>query len=127
VTLQLTLLPGRYAVLRLPADAAVPAWCEGAFTSVTRTRDELSIVAPEAGIPDDGDLLAERGFRVLKVEGPLPFEAVGILASLAAPLAEAKISILAIGTFDTDYVLVREADLPGALAALAAAGFDVPR
>ena len=126
--LRLSVLADRYSVLRLGPNAAVPEWCEGPFTSVTRTADELSIVVPELRIPGRAqEARAETGFRVLRVEGTLPFDAVGILASLAAPLAEAGISILAIGTFDTDYVLVRESDLSRALAALAAAGFGVPR
>jgi len=121
--LNLTVLHGRFAVARLDPDAPLPRWADGELTSITRTKDELSVVAPEARVPDG--VRAERGFRVFRVEGPLPFEAVGILASIAAPLAEARISILAIGTFDTDYVLVREADLARAREALRARGIAI--
>ena len=51
----------------------------------------------------------------------------GVLAPLAAALAEAKVSMLPIGTFDTDYILVREADLERAIAALKAIGCIVSR
>jgi uncharacterized protein len=121
--LTLTLLPDLYAVARLDPDAPVPGWVTGPFTSVTRTGLELSIVAPHACVP--GEVRVERGFRVLRFEGPFAFDAVGVLASVAGPLAEAGVSILAIGTFDTDYVLVKEADVPRVRAALEARGIAV--
>ena len=61
------------------------------------------------------DTQVEEGFRALVVPGPIPFEQTGVLASLATPLAAAGISIFAISTYDTDYVLVRAADLERAL------------
>ena len=72
--------------------------------SITRTPDELSIVCPEEAVPPD-DVTSEDGWRALKVPGPIPFETTGVLAGIAAPLAAAGISIFAISTFDTDYVL----------------------
>ena len=121
--LTLTLLPDLYAVARLDPDAPVPGWVTGPFTSVTRTGLELSVVAPHACVPEE--VRVERGFRVLRFEGPFAFDAVGVLASVAGPLAEAGVSILAIGTFDTDYVLVKEADIPRVRAALEARGIAV--
>ena len=50
----------------------------------------------------------------------MPFSVVGVLASLAAPLAEAGISVFAVSTFDTDYLLVKEADFEKAVAVLTA-------
>lgn len=121
-SLTLDVLPEPFAVVRLAADAAVPEWARGggALVSVTRTAGELSIVCPEAAVPPD--LPAQRGFRGLRVRGPLDFAAVGVLASLAAPLAAAGVSLFALSTYDTDYLLVRAADLERALAALAGAG-----
>jgi hypothetical protein len=114
-------LDGRLSVCRLPASDRVPSWAlelhEG-FVSITRTPDELSIVCPEEAVPPDTTV--EEGFRALVVPGPIPFSETGVLASLAAPLAAAGISIFALSTYDTDYVLVREADLEAALAALGA-------
>ena len=121
-SLTLDVLPERFAVVRLAADAAVPEWAQGAgaLVSVTRTADELSIVCPEAAVPTD--LPAQRGFRGLRVRGPLDFSVVGVLASLAGPLAAAGVSLFALSTYDTDYLLVRAADLERAVAALAGAG-----
>ncbi len=115
---------GDLAVCRLPKEAAVPELPAGAaFASVTRTARELSVVVPEPAAPPGATV--ERGFRAMTVEGPLPFDAVGVLASVATPLADAGISLLAIGTFDTDWVLVRGDDLARAVDALRAAGHTV--
>jgi len=112
-------LEGRLSVCRLHASERVPSWAlelhEG-FVSITRTPDELSIVCPEEAVPPDTTV--EDGFRALVVPGPLDFAATGVLAAITAPLAAAEISIFAISTYDTDYVLVRETDLEAALAAL---------
>jgi enamine deaminase RidA (YjgF/YER057c/UK114 family) len=115
-------LDGLLAVCRLPATGRVPSWAlelHDGFVSITRTPDELSIVCPEEAVPPDTQ--AEWGFRALVVPGPIPFSATGVMASLAVPLAAAGISMLAIATYDTDYVLVRDTDLEHALAALGAA------
>jgi hypothetical protein len=71
------------------------------------------------------DVQAQRGYRGLVVRGPLDFNLVGILASLAGPLAAASISIFAVSTFDTDYLFVREGDLDRAVAALHNSGHTV--
>lgn len=62
---------------------------------------------------------------MLAVRGPLDFNIIGVLACLAVPLAAAGISIFAISTFDTDYVLVRHDDLDRAVRALREAGHRV--
>ena len=123
-----SVVPGTYAVCRLPASAAVPPWASasapGGFTSVTRTADELSIVCEEARVPAKRpeSFRGEGAFVLLKIHGPFPLDVVGILASIAKPLADAGISILAIGTFDTDYVLVKRAQAARAVVALTQSG-----
>jgi hypothetical protein len=120
--LTLTVTSASLAICRLEPAEPVPAWTGAAraFLSISRTPTELSIVADEAAVPADVD--AARGYRALRVEGPLPLELVGVVASLAVPLAEARIPIFPIATYDTDYVLVHERDLARALDALALAG-----
>lgn len=116
--LTLTWLPGAYAACRLAPDASIPSWAERAdgFTSITRTDEELSIVADEAVVP--GDVAAERNWVGLRVVGPLDFSLIGILATLTNALAERRISVFAISTYDTDYLLVKRADARRADAAL---------
>ena len=124
MSLTLLLLEGRLAVCRLAPGDEVPAWAsDGAFTSVTRTRDELSVVCAEGAVPEG--IRSEGGWRVFRMEGPLDFGMTGILASVAVPLAGAGVSIFAVSTFDTDYVLVKEGEVPRAIAALRVAGHRV--
>lgn len=125
--LPLELVPDTLAICRLDAGAPLPRWAEGpsAFLTVSRTAEELSITAVQRLVPPDAR--CERGYRALRVRGPLPLDLVGILASIAEPLAEAGLSIFAISTYDTDYVLVKSADLPAALEALERAGHRVTR
>ncbi|MEK6985177.1 MAG: ACT domain-containing protein [Candidatus Thermoplasmatota archaeon] len=123
----LTLLPGRYAVCRLRPDAPVPLWAlkvNSQMSSVTRTPDELSVVCPEAAVPPFVNL-AEKGWRAFKLEGPVPFTTTGVIAGLTVPLAAAGVGVFVLSTFDTDYLLVKEANLEKAQAALQAAGFTV--
>jgi hypothetical protein len=85
--------------------------------------DELSVVCQEELVP--ANIRAENGWRGLKVEGPLDFALTGILAGLASALAQAGVSLFAISTFDTDYILVKEKDLAKAIRALEQAGHRV--
>jgi len=128
--LQYRVLKEQFAVCRMAAVAAAPAWpAGGELYCATRTRDELSFVCPEhfverAQFHQSGEIKVERGWLALKLEGPFPFSMTGVLASFLQPLAEARVSIFAISTFDTDYVLVKEKSLPQALAALRSAGHE---
>jgi uncharacterized protein len=120
----LTVLGERLSICRLNAGEEIPAWATGGpFFSVTRTRDELSVVCPEDVVPES--ISRARGWRALKLEGPFDLSIVGILASVASPLAEAGASIFAVSTFDTDYVLVREEQLDLAVDTLRASGHRV--
>ncbi|MGB9592214.1 MAG: ACT domain-containing protein, partial [Candidatus Kryptoniota bacterium] len=95
----------------------------GDFFSITHTPDEISIVASQNLIPEGA--LCEKGWRCLKVDGPLDFSLTGVLSSLANPLAQAGISIFALSTYETDYILVRQSDLEKALQTLRQEGFEV--
>jgi hypothetical protein len=123
--LTLTLLPDRFAICRFPAEDPVPAWTANAraFLTISRTPTELSIVADEDAVPDG--IHAERGYRLLRVEGPLPLDLVGVFVALGGPLAQAGVPIFPIATYDTDYVFVRDEALTTAVDALSAAGHAV--
>ncbi len=122
--LTLQLIPGEFAVCRLPATAPVPAWAGSpVFSSVTRTADELSILCPAAQVP--AGVKHEVGWRLLKLQGPFAFTETGILAAVLAPLAAAKIGILATATFDTDYLFVKDSQLDKARHTLEAVGHTV--
>ncbi|MDX1657490.1 MAG: ACT domain-containing protein [Nitriliruptorales bacterium] len=123
--MELDVIAGTWAVCRLAADAPLPRWVEldAGFVSVTRTATELSIVTADEAVPDG--VAAERGWRALAVRGPLDFSLTGVLASLAAPLADAGIPIFAISTYDTDWLLVPGARLDAAVPVLESAGHTV--
>lgn len=118
-------LPETYCVCRLASEAPIPDWATGALLSITRTPDELSIVCEQSNVPED--IQAERDWRALRIKGTLDFSLTGVLARVAAPLAEADISIFAVSTFDTDYVLVKAGRIDEAIGALEAAGHEVER
>lgn len=141
----LGLLPGAFSVVRLPAATPLPSWVldglrgpavhakgdDGVanvdFLSVSRTQDELSVVAATAHVPEscrgDATVKTEDGWRCIKVDGPLDFSLVGILSGIATPLAAAGVSIFAVSTYDTDYVMVKASAVEVARETLAGAGF----
>ena len=122
--LSLTLLPDAFAICRLEADAQLPAWAIATpWWSITRTRDELSVVCAEAYVPDG--VVASRGWKMLRFAGPLPLDQTGILASVTTPLAAARVSVFALATYDTDYVLIPAAQSAAAIDALERAGHSV--
>ena len=120
---KLTLLKEKFTLHRLEATAPIPdAVLDSPFFSVTRTPDELSIVALE-------DLVLsgtrkEPGWSSIKVLGPLDFGLTGILAGISTVLAEEGISIFAVSTFDTDYILVKKDSVPQAVKTLEKAGYQ---
>ncbi|WP_261663738.1 ACT domain-containing protein [Deinococcus sp. Marseille-Q6407] len=126
MALTLTLLGGDYAVCRLDPAAPLPTWAtQGAFWTVSRTAEELSVLCAAEQVP--AGVRAQAGWAALKLEGPFAFELTGILASVLEPLRDAGIGIFAVSTFDTDYVLVAGQQLAAAITALEAAGHQVQR
>jgi len=119
-TRTLRVMEDLYEVCRLEAGAEIPEWATGAFCSVTRTEAELSIVCPQGR--SSPATRREGGFALLRVEGPLRFDEVGVVSSLAEPLASAGISIFVLSTFDTDYLLVKRENLAAAIDSLRSAG-----
>ncbi len=124
-SLPLSALATPLALCRLSPSDEIPEWTAHArtFLTISRTPTELSIVADEAAVP--GNVDAQRGFRALRVEGPLPLDLIGIFAALASPLAAANVPIFPIATYDTDYVLIAESHFERAVAVLEAAGHRV--
>ena len=151
--MRLELLEGTYAVARLGADEKVPEGIldagggrvgteEGRLVAVTRTGEELSIVAPltlltaeDRERPKSTQYRVDFGrspqvgeaLRALRVAGTLDHDLTGVLVALAAPLAEAAVPIFALSTFDTDYVLVPGDRLTDALTALETSGHEILR
>jgi hypothetical protein len=119
--LKFRVLSEKLAVCRLDPGEPVPAWgLAGGFFSAVQSGSELSIVCEERRVPEG--IHAEKGWVALGLEGPFPFSMTGVLAAFLEPLAQAKVPIFAISTFDTDYVLVKQEDTQRAVTVLTAAG-----
>lgn len=113
--LTLSVLKETFAICKFDSQSNIPNWLlntNSKFVSITKTEEELSILCDQAIIPEQVEAISiAKDWRALKVEGPLDFSLTGILSALLQPLAEQKISIFAISTYDTDYILVKEKDL----------------
>lgn len=103
--LTLSVLPNSLAICQLTPETQIPSWIfKSSFFSVSKTADELSVVCDQSLVPPD--VKKVDNWRAFKVEGPLDFSLTGIISSLTKPLAENKIPIFVISTYDTDYLLV---------------------
>lgn len=113
-TLKLIVLPNTYGIYRLPPNHPIPdaVLLEG-NVSITRSEKELTIVCVEKELEDvDGK---ETGWKSIKIDLAFDFDAIGVIAAIATPLAELGISIYVVSTFDTDYILVKEVRLTEAV------------
>jgi uncharacterized protein len=123
IKLKFRLLVGAYAIVRFVPDASVPLWAtQGEFTSISHTRDELSIVCLAENVPKE--LNSPLRWICLKLEGPFPFSQTGVLLSFIEPLSSNDIPVFAISTYDTDYVLIPEEFTDSALERLQNAGHE---
>jgi len=120
----LKLLEQDFSIHSLDVDQAIP---QAVFSSeiffISKTLEELSIVCPTTITIDS--FAVETQWRALEVIGPLGFSLTGIMANISGVLADAKVSIFAISTYDTDYVLVKEQQIQEAINALKKDGYTV--
>jgi len=124
--LTLKVLDGEFTIHRLKPDCEISHQVFGSeFYSIARTSDELSIVCRSEFIFQSEK--SEPGWSCLKVIGPLDFSLTGILAGIADALEKAKISIFAISTYDTDYILIRSENVRAAIDALSTAGYIIEK
>jgi hypothetical protein len=124
--LLLTLFPELYAIARFsPHEKITLDYARNSFYSLTKTNDEISIVCEQSDVP--AGVRAERDRRLLRIDSVITFELTGVLCSLAAPLANANISIFAVSSFDTDYILIADHDIEPAIVVLESAGHKIHR
>lgn len=105
--------PQDLAIVRLDPDTT-PDWDfrVGPFATIAWTDTETSVVTLAAAVPPG--LRTEGPFRAVEVAGPLEFGMYGVMAQILAPLVDARISVLAMSTFDTDWILVQSHELEAA-------------
>ena len=122
--LTMKLLKEYLAVCRLERNDMIPDFAtKGEFFSITKTEDELSIVCSSEVVPEG--VKCEKDWRALKIEGPLDFSLIGILSSISSVLAKNKISIFAISTYDTDYILVKKDFISKAISILEEENYEI--
>jgi len=123
--LKLVILKDKYAIHRFDADTNIPEWIDNSdFYSLTKTADELSIVAKQSDSIAESPVI-NKDWKILKIQGPLDFSLVGIIAEISRILKEINITIFTISTFDTDYILVKNKDLDIAIDSLKANGHEI--
>lgn len=94
------------------------------FYFLGKTEDELSLVCKTADTPSE-TLEREDGWKGFRIQGILDFSLIGILSKLSGILAEHRIGIFAVSTYNTDYILVKSENFERALAVLAAQGYCI--
>ncbi len=116
--MNLTVLKEKYSIYKFRNDNTLPEWIYlSDFYSITKTKDELSVVTVQNDLVSEG-FTCNKDWRILKVVGPLDFSMIGIIADISNIMKDRKISIFAISTYDTDYILVKQKDLNTAIKAL---------
>lgn len=116
--------PETLAIVRLPAGAEIPEWAESSSVfSITATATETSLVCAGRSVPKKAR--HEKPFTAFSVKGVVDLGAPGILVALLAPLAEAGISVFALSTYDTDWMLVRTGQADAAAEAWRRSGHTV--
>lgn len=120
--MKLKVLPDSFSVCKLRDTGDVDL--AQAYCFVGKTDEELSLVCPTWAIPES-TLVREDGWRGFRVEGVLDFSLIGILSRISGILAEEKIGLFAISTFNTDYIFTKEGQLQQALDALKTAGYEI--
>ena len=124
--LTLTLLPESFTILKLPAEADLPAWAtSGRVWQVSRALEEMTVVVDATEVPAEAAGERSEDWRCLRISEVFDFSVPGILASVLSPVADAGVGIFAASTYSTDYVWIAAVDVPTALSALTAAGHRV--
>jgi uncharacterized protein len=117
-------IAGDFAICRLAPDQPIPKWAlTGAFASVTRSSEEVSIVCAAENVAEG--TMAEKGWVCFKLEGPFAFSETGVLASFIDPLAKRQVPVFAVSSYDTEYVFVQQECAGTALGALKDAGHEL--
>lgn len=117
-------ISGRFAVCRLTHGDTLPPWVTASrIYSIVQTLDELTVVCQAEVVP--AGVICEQPWRCVRVAGSMPFSVTGVMAAITQPLAQAGISVFALSTYDTDYLLVQEVNWERAKEQWAAAGLSM--
>ena len=125
MNLNFFLLEKRYSIYKIKNGSDLPDWIYSSdFYSITKTEDELSVVALQTDFVNEG-ILCNRDWRILKIAGTLDFSMTGIIAGITDILKDKKITVFVISTYNTDYILVKQSKLDNAINALKEKGHTI--
>ncbi len=102
--MKLQFLEPIYSVCQLPADAPTPEWAQTGFLAHIRTDEEFTIILPTSAVPTETK--AQHNFICFRIAEELAFDVIGVIANISHVLADAKIPILSVSTYNTDYFLI---------------------
>lgn len=120
--MELKTIPYRFTVCKLMSVGDLPSDADFCFTA--KTDEEISLVCKTEDVPEK-TLVRDDGWKGFRIEGVLDFSLIGILSKISAILAENKVGIFAVSTYNTDYIFVKEENLDKAINALKDNGYDV--
>lgn len=120
--MELKTIPYRFTVCKLMSVGDLPSDVDFCFTA--KTDEEISLVCKTEDVPEK-TLVRDDGWKGFRIEGVLDFSLIGILSKISAILAENKVGIFAVSTYNTDYIFVKEENFDKAINALKDNGYDV--
>lgn len=120
--MELKTIPYRFTVCKLMSVGDLPSDVDFCFTA--KTDEEISLVCKTEDVPEK-TLVRDDGWKGFRIEGVLDFSLIGILSKISAILAENKVGIFAVSTYNTDYIFVKEENFGKAINALKDNGYDV--
>jgi uncharacterized protein len=125
MTFNLTVLEKKYSIYKFQKGSVLPEWIYSSeFWSVTNSEEELSVVTAQTDHTSEWTY-CNKDWRIFKIEGPLDFSLIGVIADISVILKEANISVFIISTYNTDYILVKEKDLNTSIAFLQKKGYNI--
>lgn len=94
------------------------------YCFIGKTDEENSLVCITGAVPEN-TIQREDGWKAFRIQGVLDFSLIGILAKIATVLADHGISIFAVSTYNTDYILLKKENEAKALEVLRSAGYNI--
>lgn len=120
--MELKTLPFGFTVCKLISVGDLPSDIDFCFTA--KTDEEISLVCKTEDVPEE-TLERDDGWKGFRITGVLDFSLIGILSKISSILAENKIGIFAVSTYNTDYIFVKEENFDRAIKALKDSGYDI--
>lgn len=120
--MEIKALPYNFTICKLKSAEQID--CSDEFCFIGRTDEEISLVCKSENAPTD-TIERDDGWKCFRIQGILDFSLIGILSRISSVLAENKIGIFAVSTYNTDYILVKEENFRKAIFSLESEGYII--